>query len=217
MSNITQRDELREAAGWVPIPTGFRSDPRSLAVWELQLAKVWNKALGVAAHIVHPLDPEDEERECSEVAKEIRAQERHYHSEDVERLFTRREELEGTDPRTEGEEAELDGLREKIWELPTASDPDSQAAMDHVKRAAALLRKHEPKVMIPAADEEPLRAFLDSALAVLGGFSDSEGRPTGETILGHPIVDDELGPSTPEEEEQLAAAQRLLEALGGAP
>jgi putative AbiEii toxin of type IV toxin-antitoxin system len=61
----------------------------------------------------------------------------------TERLFERRDELVDKPSRSAAEEAELKELREKISELPTARDPDDQKAMDFIREAAALLKKHK--------------------------------------------------------------------------
>ncbi len=61
----------------------------------------------------------------------------------TERLFRRRDELVDKPSRTAAEEAELRKLRAQISKLPTAQDPDDQKAMDFIREAAALLKKHK--------------------------------------------------------------------------
>jgi len=60
----------------------------------------------------------------------------------IELLFTRRDELLTKLSRSADEEAELGHLRAQIAELPTAQFPDDQKAMDSIREAAALLKKH---------------------------------------------------------------------------
>lgn len=64
----------------------------------------------------------------------------------VEDLFGRRSELVDKPSRSAAEESELEGLRIQISELPTAQDPEDQKAMDFIREAAALLRKHKAHV-----------------------------------------------------------------------
>ena len=61
---------------------------------------------------------------------------------ETELLFRRRDELVDKPSRTPVEEAELKKLRAKISKLPTAQDPQDQKAMDFIREAAALLKKH---------------------------------------------------------------------------
>jgi hypothetical protein len=61
---------------------------------------------------------------------------------ETERLFARRDELVDKSPRSPAEERELQKLRVQISKLPTAQDPDDQKAMDFIREAAALLKKH---------------------------------------------------------------------------
>lgn len=62
---------------------------------------------------------------------------------ETERLFRRRDELVDKPSRTAVEEVELKKLRVQISRLPTAQDPDDQKAMDFIREAAALLKKHK--------------------------------------------------------------------------
>ncbi len=64
-------------------------------------------------------------------------------SKGTERLFTRRAELIDKPSRSAAEEAQLNELRLQISELPTAQDPDDQKAIDYIREAAALLKKHK--------------------------------------------------------------------------
>lgn len=62
----------------------------------------------------------------------------------TELLFARRAELAGKPRRSAAEEAELNELRVKISELPTAQDPDHEKKMmEFIRRAEALLEKHK--------------------------------------------------------------------------
>jgi predicted ATPase len=61
----------------------------------------------------------------------------------TERLFARRDKLVDQPSRSAVEEAELKKLRAQISELPTAQDPVDQKAMDFIREAAALLKKHK--------------------------------------------------------------------------
>ena len=63
-------------------------------------------------------------------------------SPEIERLFVQRDELLAKPSRSADEEAELERLRAQIAELPTAQFPSDQKAMDSVREAAALLKKH---------------------------------------------------------------------------
>ena len=60
----------------------------------------------------------------------------------IEGLFVQRDELLAKPSRTADQEAELESLRAQIAELPTAQFPSDQKAMDSVREAAALLKKH---------------------------------------------------------------------------
>ena len=62
---------------------------------------------------------------------------------ETERLFTRRAELIDKPSRNAAEETELERLRRQIAKLPTAQDPDDQKAIDYIREAAALLKKHK--------------------------------------------------------------------------
>jgi hypothetical protein len=61
----------------------------------------------------------------------------------TEALFTRRDELAMKPSLSTEEEAELERLRLRISELPTAQDPEDQKAMDLIRKAAALLKAHK--------------------------------------------------------------------------
>lgn len=61
---------------------------------------------------------------------------------ETERLFARRAELVDKPSRSTAEEAELESLRLQISKLPTATDPEDQKAIDFIREAAALLKKH---------------------------------------------------------------------------
>jgi energy-coupling factor transporter ATP-binding protein EcfA2 len=61
----------------------------------------------------------------------------------TEFLFRRRTELLDKLSRGDAEEAELEELRAKIALLPTAQNPDDQKAIDYIREAAALLKKHK--------------------------------------------------------------------------
>jgi len=65
------------------------------------------------------------------------------YNKETERLFTRRAELVDKPSRSAAEEEELERLRIQISKLPTAQDPDDQKAMDFIRAAAALLKKHK--------------------------------------------------------------------------
>jgi len=58
----------------------------------------------------------------------------------TEALFARRAELLDNPARSTAEEAELNELRLKISNLPTAQDPEDQKAIDYIRQAAALLK-----------------------------------------------------------------------------
>lgn len=62
---------------------------------------------------------------------------------ETERWFKRRDELVDKPLRTAVEEAELKKLRVRISKLPTAQDPEDQKAIDYIREAAALLKKHK--------------------------------------------------------------------------
>ncbi len=57
-------------------------------------------------------------------------------------LFAQRDDLLSKPSRSTDEETELECLRAQIAELPTAQFPSDQKAMDSVREAAALLKKH---------------------------------------------------------------------------
>ncbi len=61
---------------------------------------------------------------------------------DTERFFIRRDELAQKVSRSADEEAELEALRVQIAAFPTAADPEDRKAMDLIRKAAALLNKH---------------------------------------------------------------------------
>ncbi len=63
-------------------------------------------------------------------------------SPEIEGLFVQRDELLAKPSRSADEEAKLDSLRAHIAELPTAQFPSDQKAMDSIREAAALLKKH---------------------------------------------------------------------------
>lgn len=63
-------------------------------------------------------------------------------NEQTERLFARRGELVDNPSRSAEEEAELKRLRVQISKLPTAQDVRDQEAMDFIRKAAAILKKH---------------------------------------------------------------------------
>jgi len=63
-------------------------------------------------------------------------------SPEIEDLFVQRDELLAKPSRSADEEAELERFRGQIAELPTAQFPSEQKAMDSIREAAALLRKH---------------------------------------------------------------------------
>ncbi|MBA4158504.1 MAG: AAA family ATPase [Gemmatimonadetes bacterium] len=60
----------------------------------------------------------------------------------TESLFARRDELLDKASRTPAEEAELKSLGDNLSALPTAQDPKDQEAMDFIRKAAAILKKH---------------------------------------------------------------------------
>ena len=61
----------------------------------------------------------------------------------TEELFSRRDELVDKPSLSAAQKAELANLRAKISQLPTAQHPDDQKAMDFVRQAAALIKKHK--------------------------------------------------------------------------
>lgn len=63
-------------------------------------------------------------------------------SPETELLFTRRDELIAMPVRSRAEESELESLRAQIANLPTAQYPGDRDAMNYIREAAALLRKH---------------------------------------------------------------------------
>ncbi|HEY0367673.1 MAG TPA: AAA family ATPase, partial [Pyrinomonadaceae bacterium] len=63
-------------------------------------------------------------------------------NERTERFFARRDELALKAFRSEEEEKELEDLRIQIASFPTAADPEDQKAMELIREAAALLKKH---------------------------------------------------------------------------
>jgi energy-coupling factor transporter ATP-binding protein EcfA2 len=62
---------------------------------------------------------------------------------ETERLFERRSELVDKPSRSAEEDDELERLRRQISKLPTAQDSDDQKAIDYIREAAALLKKHK--------------------------------------------------------------------------
>jgi predicted ATP-binding protein involved in virulence len=63
-------------------------------------------------------------------------------NESTEHIFARRDELALKTSRSEEEERELEALRVQIASFPTASDPDDQKAIDLIREAATLFKKH---------------------------------------------------------------------------
>jgi hypothetical protein len=123
---------------------------RSRAVWEVNLARVWNEALELAVRIVYPnSDPDDQgpendtERESAEVAKAILRRKKHLRPRAVEKLYARQYELIDKKNHTADEEAEYLSIRKKVSNLPTARDPEEQLAHDFVIRAAELCQAHK--------------------------------------------------------------------------
>lgn len=90
------------------------------------------------------------------------------YSHKIHRLFNRREELIDKPTLTPEEQAEYDAISEKLDALPTCKDPDDQAAMDLIRRAAAHLKKHMP-LEAALAESAATIAALQSDNAALRG------------------------------------------------
>ncbi len=117
---------------------------RARAVWELNLARVWNEAIEAAALVVCPVPHVDEERECSVVAEQVRALKRSYRPEKVEALIARRDALADKKKRTRAEESELRRLSKEVSGLPTARSPEEQETLDFFRETAEFFRQHPP-------------------------------------------------------------------------
>jgi len=189
----------------LPAGEGERADPltttaRGLAAHELVCVQVHNAAIEAAALIVCPEPHVEEEVECSEVARRIRGLKRLYRSAEIEAMFARRETLADMRLRSAAEDRELEALRARIGQLPTARSPADQEAADEIRRAVALLRA-------PAA--EPAQDGEREALATwLRGLGEQPQFRRAAHLMLHPAagVDRKAVLSVLTEERRTAAA-----------
>lgn len=156
------------------------------------------------------------------------------YSHKIHRLFNRREELIDKPTLTPEEQAEYDAISEKLDALPTCKDPDDQAAMDLIRRAAAHLKKHMPleaalaesaaTIAALQSDNAALREALEPFAAVQeaigqAGYTNFDATKCHITVslgdLRRFVVifkQDEL----PEVDQRLRVLLRALEEVGGA-
>lgn len=134
--------EVVDGGGW-----RYQSDPRARAVWELNLVRVWNKAMMAAAVVARPDDQdEDSFDELEERILDLRRDGfDDFYGSGVEDWYRRRDELCDLKDEPEGlseeDAAELKALRLKIESLPSAQTPEDQEHMDWLRDSARLLRK----------------------------------------------------------------------------
>lgn len=117
-------------------------EAREEAVWELNLARVHNKAIQSARILVDQFLDTDED-EMSSLAKEIDKLSIPLRPQEVEDLYRRRYVLLDKDSLTESEEQESKSIREKLDKLVTGRDLQDQEGIDMMRKAVRLLKKHE--------------------------------------------------------------------------
>ncbi len=155
---------------------------REQAIWEHNLARVYNKAIHKAAWLVQGLtfdldkhvlilsDKEcliinellgsvsskklrtirdkifialdDEDSTCA-FTDAILGLEVPYYSDEVEVIFTRRNELQDRKDLSVEEKEEMKSLREQISQLPSGYSVEDQEARDSIREAAEMLRKYK--------------------------------------------------------------------------
>ena len=121
-------------------------EARQQALWEHELARVYNHAIQKVAWEVHDRmkhELYDDEDMMHPTAEFILSMEIPYYPDEVEEMFERRNILLYKENLTTDEEEELQDLREQIEELPTGHSVQEQIAIDSITDAARLLRKHK--------------------------------------------------------------------------